>query len=188
MSEEAMERAADLWGSRRTWFLVGGSTCGILAAIRAAAPFGSEVIAARNCHRSVFHAIELGGYKVHWIMPEQNYEYEICGEVATDQVREAVRKHPCSAALILTSPTYEGFLSDIRGISQVCAGAGIPLIFYILVSRTAMKGLPPSSRRKRPQKVPAPVTVMFQVSRISAFHSVPSGRENSRYAGRMKEK
>ena len=126
--ERAMERAADLWGSRRTWFLVGGSTCGILAAIRAAAPFGSEVIAARNCHRSVFHAIELGGYKVHWIMPEQNYEYEICGEVATDQVREAVRKHPCSAALILTSPTYEGFLSDIRGISQVCAGAGIPLI------------------------------------------------------------
>ena len=57
---EAMERAADLWGARRTWFLVGGSTCGILAAIRAAAPFGSEIIAARNCHRSVFHAIELG--------------------------------------------------------------------------------------------------------------------------------
>ena len=49
---EAMERAADLWGSRRTWFLVGGSTCGLLAAIRAAAPFGSEIIAARNCHRS----------------------------------------------------------------------------------------------------------------------------------------
>ena len=61
----AMARAADLWGSRRAWFLVGGSTCGILAAIRAAAPFGSEIIAARNCHRSVFHAIELGGYKVH---------------------------------------------------------------------------------------------------------------------------
>ena len=60
----AMERAAALWGSRRTWFLVGGSTCGILAAIRAAAPFGSEIIAARNCHRSVYHAIELGGYKV----------------------------------------------------------------------------------------------------------------------------
>ena len=66
---EAMGRAADLWGSRRTWFLVGGSTCGLLAAIRAAAPFGSEIIAARNCHRSVFHAIELGGYKVHWIVP-----------------------------------------------------------------------------------------------------------------------
>ena len=53
----AMRRAADLWGSRRTWFVVGGSTCGLLAAIRAAAPFGSEVIAARNCHSSVFHAI-----------------------------------------------------------------------------------------------------------------------------------
>ena len=46
--KEAMQRASDLWGSRRTWFLVGGSTCGILAAIRAAAPFGSEIIVARN--------------------------------------------------------------------------------------------------------------------------------------------
>ena len=54
---EAMEQAADLWGARRTWWPVGGSTCGILAASRAAAPFGSEIIAARNCHRSAFHAI-----------------------------------------------------------------------------------------------------------------------------------
>lgn len=126
--ESAMERAADLWGSGRTWFLVGGSTCGILAAIRAAAPFGSEIIAARNCHRSVYHAIELGGYRVHWILPDQNSEYEICEAVTTDQVRAAVRKYPRSAALILTSPTYEGVLSDIRGISQLCAGAGIPLV------------------------------------------------------------
>ena len=125
---EAMERAADLWGSRRTWFLVGGSTCGLLAAIRAAAPFGSEIIAARNCHRSVFHAIELGGYKVHWIVPEQNREYEICKAITPEQVAAAVNRHPGSSAVVLTSPTYEGIISDIRGISGICTKAGIPLI------------------------------------------------------------
>ena len=125
---EAMERAADLWGSRRTWFLVGGSTCGVLAAIRAAAPFGSEIIAARNCHRSVFHAIELGGYKVHWIVPDQDRVYEICKAITPEQVAEAVKNHPGSAAVILTSPTYEGVISDIRGISDICTEEGIPLI------------------------------------------------------------
>ena len=126
--EEAMERAADLWGSRRTWFLVGGSTCGLLAAIRAAAPFGSEVIAARNCHRSVFHAIELGGYKVHWLIPDQDREFEICKAITPEQVAVSVKNHPGSAAVILTSPTYEGVISDIRGISDICSEAGIPLI------------------------------------------------------------
>ena len=124
----AMRRAADLWGSRRTWFLVGGSTCGLLAAIRAAAPFGSEVIAARNCHRSVFHAIELGNYKVHWVIPDQNREFEICKGITPRQIEKAVERYPDSAAVILTSPTYEGVLSDIREISDICAQARIPLV------------------------------------------------------------
>ncbi len=126
--EEAMERASDLWGSRRTWYLVGGSTCGLLAAIRAAAPFGSEIIAARNCHRSVFHAIELGGYKVHWLVPDQDREYEICKAITPQQVDASIKRHPGSAAVVLTSPTYEGVLSDIREISEICTEAGIPLI------------------------------------------------------------
>lgn len=124
----AMERARALWGSRRTWFLVGGSTCGLLAAIRAAAPFGSEIIAARNCHRSVYHAIELGGYKVHWIIPARDRKFSIDGPVAPDQVRSMVRRYPDSAAVILTSPTYEGVVSDIGEIAELCHRAGMPLI------------------------------------------------------------
>ena len=126
--QEAMKRASALWGSRRTWFLVGGSTCGILAAIRAAAPFGSEIIAARNCHRSVYHAIELGGYKVHWILPGQDRKFGINGPVSPDRVRSMIIKHPCSAAVILTSPTYEGVVSDIRTIADLCHRESIPLI------------------------------------------------------------
>lgn len=125
---DAMERAAGLWGSGRTWFLVGGSTCGILAGIRAAVPFGGEIIAARNCHRSVYHAIELGGYKVHWVIPEQLRRAGICGEVTVRQIRDAFRRYPGSAAVVLTSPTYEGVISDIRSIAGFCRGVSIPLI------------------------------------------------------------
>ena len=40
----------------------------------------------------------------------------------------AVNSHPGSSAVVLTSPTYEGVISDIRGISEICTEAGIPLI------------------------------------------------------------
>ena len=43
---DAMARTAALYGARRCWYLVGGSTVGLLAGIRALAPFGSTVIAA----------------------------------------------------------------------------------------------------------------------------------------------
>lgn len=126
--KDAMDRASALWKSRRTWFLVGGSTCGLLAAIRAAAPFGSEIIAARNCHRSVYHAIELGGYKVHWMMPPEDKSFDVCLSITPEQVQASLRKYPESACVIVTSPTYEGVVSDIRSIAGLCHRAEIPLV------------------------------------------------------------
>ena len=40
----AQDRAAALWGVRKSWFLINGSTGGILAGIRALAPAGSRVL------------------------------------------------------------------------------------------------------------------------------------------------
>lgn len=62
---EAEERAAELYGADRSYYLVNGSTCGLLAAICAAARRGDKVLAARNCHQSGlsrgFHAGTRGG-------------------------------------------------------------------------------------------------------------------------------
>lgn len=124
---EAMDRTAELWGSARTWYLVGGSTCGILAGIRAIAPFGSELIVARNSHKSVYHAIELGAYTVHWLFPSVEETYEICGSIRPETVGEMVRRYPQSAAVVVTSPTYEGVISDIASIATVCHKEGISL-------------------------------------------------------------
>ena len=128
MLAASMKRASALWGSKRTWYLVGGSTCGILAGIRAAIPFGSEVIAARNCHRSVYHALELGGYRVHWIYPPADPDYGFCLSVPPEEIGRALRRFPDAAGVVITSPTYEGVLSDVRAIAARCHRAGIPLI------------------------------------------------------------
>ena len=126
--KEAMERTADQCGADRTWYLVNGSTCGLLAGIRALAPMGAEVICARNCHKAVYHAIELSGYRVHWIIPPVDEEWGICGGISAGQISSAIRKHPSAKAVILTSPTYEGVLSEIAGICEICHKRGIPVL------------------------------------------------------------
>jgi len=125
---DAMRRTARLWGAERTWYLVNGSTCGLLAAIRSLAGHGAEVICARNCHKAVFHAIELSGYRVRWLMPAVNEEWGICGGISALQVQAALSRYPAAKAVILTSPTYEGILSDIKGICRVCHEKGIPVL------------------------------------------------------------
>lgn len=125
---EAMERTAAQCGADRTWYLVNGSTCGLLAGIRALARRGNEVLCARNCHKAVYHALELAGCRVHWIMPPIDPGWGICGGISASQIETVVRRHPSVRAVILTSPTYEGVLSDIRGICEICHSRNIPVL------------------------------------------------------------
>ena len=117
--KEAMERTGKLYGSRRTWYLTCGSTCGNLAMMYAAIPRGSEVILARNCHKSVFHGAELLGLTVHWLMPEKLPDFGIPGSVRPESVEKMLRQYPRSRAVFLTSPTYEGIGSDIESIAEL---------------------------------------------------------------------
>ena len=126
--KEAMERTAKLYGADRTWYLVGGSTAGNLAGLSAIAPKGSEVIIARNCHRSVFHAAQLRELTVHWAVPEMAEEYGMQGSMDPETIRRLLEIYPDTGAVVLTSPTYEGVVSDIRRIAAICHKKGIPLM------------------------------------------------------------
>ena len=54
---EAQERAAHLFGAGETHFLINGSTVGILSGILGVTNRGDRILVARNCHKSVYHAI-----------------------------------------------------------------------------------------------------------------------------------
>ena len=124
---QAMERTGKFWGSQKTWYLVNGSTCGLLAGIRALAPQNARIIAARNCHKAVFHAIELGNLSVRWIMPKVLPE-GVCGPVDPEDLKKALEDCPDAACVVLTSPTYEGILSDIQACAALCHEKQIPLL------------------------------------------------------------
>ena len=124
---EGMTRAATLYGSDRAFYLVGGDTAGILAGIRAATRPGDRVLVARNCHRSVYHAIELCRLRPCYLCPPIDPMSGLCGSIPPQRVEEALRCCPGIRLVVLTSPTYEGVLSDIASIAQICHTHNIPL-------------------------------------------------------------
>ena len=52
----------------------------------------------------------------------------IQGQITVEQVQESLYENPDAVAVILTSPTYEGIVSDVAKIAEVCHEHGIPLI------------------------------------------------------------
>ncbi len=116
---DAQENAARFYGAEETFFLVNGSTGGILSAISATAHPGETWLVARNCHKSVYHGLMLAGVRPVYLYPEKIAEYGIDDGISPQAVAEALNAHPEAGGLILTSPTYEGICSDIRGIANL---------------------------------------------------------------------
>ncbi|RGE03478.1 aminotransferase class I/II-fold pyridoxal phosphate-dependent enzyme [Clostridiaceae bacterium AF02-42] len=141
--KDAMDEAAAIYGTDRSWYLVNGSTCGILSAVFATTENGGKILTARNCHKAVYHAICLNRLEAEYLYPEEITEFGINGGIRAEDVRKALEKDAmhCAGnsgdvrgkitkiqAVLITSPTYEGVVSDIRAIADAAHEYGIPLI------------------------------------------------------------
>ncbi|MBQ8275906.1 MAG: aminotransferase class I/II-fold pyridoxal phosphate-dependent enzyme [Clostridia bacterium] len=126
--QEAMDNAARVWGSRRAYFCVNGSTGGILAAIHACAPRGKKILVAQNCHKSVWHAIELCRLMPLHISPPVENDFDIFASIDPQVVDDALDINKNIAAVVITSPTYEGVISDIAAICAAAHRHGVPVI------------------------------------------------------------
>lgn len=121
------KKAENLYDAERAFILVNGSTCGTLASIRAMTNFGDKVIVSRNCHKSVYNAIELCGLNPVYIIPEYDENYGIFTSVSIHKVEKLLNNNPDTTLVIITSPTYEGIVSDTKSIAQICHNRGIKL-------------------------------------------------------------
>lgn len=129
---EAQKQAAKLFGSSETWFLVGGTTCGIQAAIMATCSPGDYLILPRNCHVSAISGMVLSGAVPKYIVPDCKNDWDLPGGVTPLQVLKAINELELEGkklgAVFITSPTYHGVCSNLAEISEICHSRKIPLI------------------------------------------------------------
>lgn len=120
-------KAQKIYSVPKAHLLVNGATCGVLAAIRTFTRPNDKVLLARNCHISVYNAVELCHLKPIYIIPQTVDNFGINASISPNEVENLLKSNPDTKLVILTSPTYEGVVSDIKGISQICRNHGVRL-------------------------------------------------------------
>ena len=118
--EEVKLNAAKVYGAKRAFLLVNGSTVGVLSAISAAVGRGGRILIADEAHRSAYNAAFLRELQYDTLAIEAIEPYMIGGGVSAEEVGRALDRKPDTEAVFITSPTYRGIISDLKGIAKAC--------------------------------------------------------------------
>lgn len=124
----AQEEYAKLYGVKRAYMLINGTSGGVIASIMASVPKGKKLVMARNSHKAIYNALVLADIQPVYAYPEMIEEYGISGEITAEEIERCLRENPDAEAVILPSPNYYGICSDIRKIAEVVHAAGKVLI------------------------------------------------------------
>jgi arginine decarboxylase len=122
----AQQRAADVFGAARTWFLVNGSTGGNLAAITALTGDGDRLVMLRASHRSVYGGAVLAGAQPEYVpmMHDRSEDGWFLGDAS---LLSDLR--PGDAALLhITRPNYYGMAADLTPWVEAARRLDIALI------------------------------------------------------------
>ena len=149
---EAQERYADLYEVRKSYLQINGSSGANIASMLASVPQGKKIVMARNCHKSCFNALALGGIRPVYVYPEMIDEYGISGRISPEDIDEMLRQNSDAEAVILPSPNYYGICSDIKAIADIVHRHGKILIVdqahgahLRFFSKFGVKGMPVSA-------------------------------------------
>lgn len=125
---EAEILAAKAFGAKKTFFLLNGSTVGNLAIAMGLTKKGQKIITNRNCHRSILTGLIISGADPLWLVPKRLDEWGLWGSVSPEDVEDLL-KNNCDVGLVwITNPTYEGVVSDVKSIGEICKKYNVPLI------------------------------------------------------------
>lgn len=125
---DTQKHASELYETIETFLLVNGSTSGILSAISSCCQPDGKILMSRNCHKSVYNGILINRLDPIYIYPDEIDGYHLSGGINPKELEKKIIEHPDISCVVITSPTYEGFTSDIIRIAQITKQYGLLLI------------------------------------------------------------
>ncbi len=122
---EAEKKASKIYGTKYTKFLTNGSTSGVIAAILATSP--NKILIWEKAHPCHANGAKLSRAEVIKYALPFDEELGLYKAITVEKVKELIEEH-LPDALVITSPTYEGFCANVKEISQFCKEKGVTLI------------------------------------------------------------
>ena len=123
--EKAEKKASKIYGTKYTRFLTNGSTSGIITAILASK--AKKILIWENAHPCHENGAKLSGaefIKYHIPLDEELGVYRA---ITVEEVKFLLEKYDADT-LLITSPTYEGFVAEVKEIADLCHSKGVTLI------------------------------------------------------------
>lgn len=117
--QKAQERARKIYKTNSTHFLTNGSTSGIIAAVLTCTNAGEKVLIRRDAHPCHLNAVRLAGAIPVFYDLDTDEEWGIPTETPPEVIEKYIKAYEIKT-VIITSPTYEGIVSDIRKIKKIC--------------------------------------------------------------------
>lgn len=123
--KEAEKRSSKIYGTKYTKFLTNGSSSGIIAAILASK--SSKILIWDNAHPCHGNGAKLSGAEIINYSLPLDENLGIYKAITIEKVNALIDEHAPST-LVITSPTYEGFVAEVEEISKICHKKGVTLI------------------------------------------------------------
>lgn len=124
----AQQRAARLYGADESFFLINGSTGGLLSAISTVCECEKKVLICRNSHKAVYNALCINKTEAGYVWPSIIEKFDLMGKIDPKEIREILEQEKNISAVVITSPTYDGVVSDVKLIAEIVHQYSIPLI------------------------------------------------------------
>ena len=125
--EKSQKKAADIYGVKQTAFLTNGSTSGVIAAVLSVCQSGDKVLVWENSHRCHKNAIKLSQAEpIYYDLP-YNSNWGIYEPLSVEEYEKLIIQYK-PKALIITSPTYEGRVTDVVKLANICKQHNVFLI------------------------------------------------------------
>ncbi len=116
---DAEELAAEAFGAKHAFFMVGGTTSSVQSMVLASCKAGDKIILPRNVHKSVINALVLNGAIPVYINPQVDKRLGISLGMEISEVEKAVKANPDATCILVNNPTYYGICSDLRSIVKI---------------------------------------------------------------------
>lgn len=125
---ESEKMLANIFGADKTFYLTGGATCGVYAAIASVCKVGDKIIVDSECDKSVINAITHLALIPIFIKRSYNKKYDVCGGINTEELEYLTERHRDAKAVLITSPTYYGVCANIKKATEICHDKNMLLI------------------------------------------------------------
>lgn len=126
--KKSMDNAAKVFGADKAYYLVNGSSSGVLGMVLGFVGEGEKIICDRFCHKSFVSALALSGAVPVWVKPRLSEDGTMWESFDAEDIEKAIVENPDAKAVYITAPNYFGIMSDVKKIAGIAHERGMKLL------------------------------------------------------------